>query len=576
MRLLEKYEILELLASGSISTFLARDRTTQVEVVVHSFECPNSATGGTRDRTIFKRFSSMAPPPAGRVLDVGLDEATALAYIVTHVPPPSTLQDWIHSYRANNIAKHSPDQENPGAKIDAAGEITNPNSSPIIGQTFSAEPLAAQAAEPLPVAGFNPVAPKGEFTKLFEGIGSAQPNHDQDSSTSVSETITSNRLDNSLRGVSQPERGAGEKIEAKPAVSNTAGFTELFVLGRKDSPLLGEPGLPGLDESATSAPEQPGEFTREFMGNAAKADPNAGDKPNSNFNPAKQPARGLPDFSLSSTFELTTHAEAPAETPKNSTSDFTNFFRGPFDQPGVPNKLDPSFSALTPKEKSVGEFTKIFGSSNSQQPEIEESEPKASTSPPGDFTKLFSRDDERGAQLGLTSRLNADPNPAEQMPKPARSVEPIQKSPSFTLENKSSILAPPLEMGLASGTTNFAPPVIPLERASANLRGSVFPDATEVFKPPQNEDGFSQELPSGPSDFTKFLSRSQIDASLSKEPPLPPPVPRVTPKPPSPASLMPKPPKQAATAASYWPLITVLTVLVAIAAMLLMYFVMRH
>jgi hypothetical protein len=158
------------------------------------------------------------------------------------------------------------------------------------------------------------------------------------------------------------------------------------------------------------------------------------------------------------------------------------------------------------------------------------------------------------------------------MPKPAPSAEPIQKSPAFTLENKSSPLAAPLDMGLASGTANFAPPVLPLERANANSRGSIFPDATEVFKPPQNEPSFSQEAPSGPSDFTKFISRSQMDASLSKEPPLPPP--RVTPKPPSPASLMPKPPKQAA--ASYWPLITVLTVLVAIGALLVMYFVMRH
>jgi hypothetical protein len=579
MRLLEKYEILELLASGNISTFLARDRTTQDEVVVHSFECPSSAAGETRDRTIFKRFSSIAPALVGRVLDVGLDEATALAYIVIQVPLPAALQDWIRNYRTNNTVKPSSGPENAAAKIDAAedaAEKAEPVSSDVIGQTLSAEPPASQAAEPLPVADFTSVVPKGEFTKLFEGAGYVQPERQQDGPSSATGAIASDRTEDSLPCVLQPEGRAGEKLEANPAVSNSAGFTELFVLGRKDGPVLGKPGSPVLDEPAKSAPEYPGEFTLQFLANAVKPDP-AGDEPNNNFNPAKQPGRILPDFSASTTYGLSTHAEGPSDHPKSNTSDFTNFFRGPFDQPSVPSKLDPSFSALAPKEKSVGEFTKIFGSPDSQQQEFEGSEPHAPPSPVGDFTKLFSRDDEQGTQLGLTSRLNADASPALQMLKPAPLVEPRQISPAFSLENKSSTLAPPpLNTGQASGTTNFGPPILPIERGSANPRGSVFPDATEVFKPPQYDDSFSPEAPRGPSDFTQFINRSQVDASLSKKSPLPPPTPRSRSKPPAPASLMPKPPKEAAAAASYWPLITVLTVLIAIGAMLVMYFVMRH
>lgn len=137
-------------------------------------------------------------------------------------------------------------------------------------------------------------------------------------------------------------------------------------------------------------------------------------------------------------------------------------------------------------------------------------------------------------------------------------------------------------------------------------------DATDVFRVPGgSEPPIARDLPSGPSEFTMFLSRSQVNAAIPPEPAMtPPPAPAAAPPTPSPFSLArpplpqapamppmvpppaPKPPQlaipkaptaglpklgaAAAGPSSFWPLITVLTILVAIGLLLVMYFVLKH
>ena len=133
-------------------------------------------------------------------------------------------------------------------------------------------------------------------------------------------------------------------------------------------------------------------------------------------------------------------------------------------------------------------------------------------------------------------------------------------------------------------------------------------EATDVFRIPGAEAPPIEVGPSGPSEFTVFLSRSQINASLPPEraisggpgggapppafaappappppfqfaPPPPPPAPPAMKFPPAPAPpAVPRPaiPAMPPKSASIWPLITVLTVLLAIGVLLVMYFALKH
>jgi len=120
-------------------------------------------------------------------------------------------------------------------------------------------------------------------------------------------------------------------------------------------------------------------------------------------------------------------------------------------------------------------------------------------------------------------------------------------------------------------------------------------EATDVFRMPGGDAPPIDAGPSGPSEFTVFLSRSQVNAAPPSPPtfaappaPQPPPFQFAPPPPPPapapPAMKMPAAPAFPAApapaappkAAGFWPLIVVLTVLLAIGAMLVMYFVLKH
>src|SRR5579863_6814393 len=65
MKFADKYEILEMVTSGRVSTFLARERASQEAVVVYTFECAGTGAGELSTASIISRFCALAPNPPG-------------------------------------------------------------------------------------------------------------------------------------------------------------------------------------------------------------------------------------------------------------------------------------------------------------------------------------------------------------------------------------------------------------------------------------------------------------------------------------------------------------------------------
>ena len=65
MKFADKYEILEMVTSGRVSTFLARERASQEAVVVYTFECVGTGASELSTASIISRFCALAPNPPG-------------------------------------------------------------------------------------------------------------------------------------------------------------------------------------------------------------------------------------------------------------------------------------------------------------------------------------------------------------------------------------------------------------------------------------------------------------------------------------------------------------------------------
>jgi len=86
MKFAEKYEIVEMVTSGRVSTFLARERATQDAVVVYTFECVGTGASDLSTASIIARFCSLAPNPPGMIVKAGFDEPSSSAFITTKMP----------------------------------------------------------------------------------------------------------------------------------------------------------------------------------------------------------------------------------------------------------------------------------------------------------------------------------------------------------------------------------------------------------------------------------------------------------------------------------------------------------
>lgn len=627
MKFTEKYEILELLTSGRVSTFLVRERGGQIQALVHTFECP--ATIGARPQTssIIEHFTSLAPIPAEPVTEAGFDEVSSAAFIVTRVPAASLLQSWVRAYRSFSTGRGSEGRnpEGPGkaARVldeNATAEISASDVQKILRQNERAKNhRPPESSPPISTEAFSissPSAPsthKGEFTRLFEQPEAFQPLGRSGATSSEEATVpeplnptghdfpaTNYGAVTPLTNTRPPKDDLSEGGSPGLGAPEPGSFTQLFSGTDEGSNRLGKTPEP-------TPAKEPGAFTKEFMAITGKTQPNADSGSGASGKPlanSSDPAFGsLPPPSSSMSKRPAEKFEGNSDVMKSSTGEFTSFFRGPFEQPAASEKSfeypDPA-QAAAPSSKA-GDFTQMFGPETRLGKEAAPAAPPSTQEPaqPPSFTQIFSENNKVGARLGVSSRLDSDPLPPDSAKPPIASTASSSGIPAMfsgtVLPNASrgGAFTPPEVKSIPSGDNTF------VNRAGRN-------DATNVFQPRGGEEPSTvEEAPSGPSEFTMFLDRSQLRAVLPLESamnaaspgaPRPafsaPPMPQAPkpsfamPAPPIPAAQMPpmalpqappapRPPAKG-SASSYWPLITVLTALLAIGALLIMYFALKH
>ena len=660
MKLTEKYELLEIVSSGRVSTFIARERNSHEQVVVHTFECPG-ANLPSNTAAILIRFGALAPNPPGDVLKAGLDEVSSSAFIVTKMPAQAALQDWVRAYRFFPEAKtpvvadpvveprlvSEPTIELSAEKVNEilgrgaprisspAAESSNPPSLPV--------PETPRAENPAPALQHS----AGEFTQMFRDLGAFQSQAGGQPGENTKAAPSGNSIPTGMFEIpalrEQPPV-AQAHLQSNPPEAGE--FTRQFFSAPKSGTGDGV-GKSISPPAAKSEPQEPGSFTQQFSISAdvekqrtipdanppsnratAKNNPPAPPIfepiPNSRFEP--NPAEfnsSKPVFSGSG--EATSFGSSPEQTPeKSSGGEFTSFFSGPFDQPGSSKPIAvPDQVPVSPKQQE-GDFTRVFGKGTGFDPEeyrtAKTPEPASPSS--GSFTQIFGASD-LGGKLGVSSQL--DPQPPASAPSSMFGSAPTPPEPSSTFPDRTPIapsLQPPPYKPASPQPGPFSgdsfPPSKPVnvpsraaENAFMNRAGNS--DATDVFRVPgASEPPPLRDMPSGPSEFTVFLSRSQVNASLPQEPAMAPPSPPppappqpspfsfaplqmpAAPKPPAmqfpprpamppppqlamppvPAPRPPAPPKSAPS--SFWPLVTVLSVLIFIAILLVMYFALKH
>ena len=643
MKFSDKYEILEMVTSGRVSTFLARERTTQEGVVVYTFECAGAGARDLSTASIIARFCALAPNPPGMIVKAGFDEPSAAAFITTKMPDSAALTAWVQAYHAfapqgsTSPAPAKPVASPASAPVsDATIELSAfevnsvmarggpPKQTPVpdlhgdLGGGTSPFSLGGPAAEPEKSA--------GEFTRLFQEVNAFQPVKRSGppappKPVNASDAIFGERLGGSpLGGPPAPPARPTPPITPTPAEPAPGSFTREFLGISSERAELAKQG------PAPAAPKnEPGAFTREFMSvslppktDAPRADefgtsrqsPPPATSFDSIFGNASSPA-GPSQPGSSHTGSSTGSFGGEAEAQKGGAGEFTSFFRDPFEHPGAPAKSSqvPDLASSTPPQKPVGDFTRVFGRADLERdapaplPPVEPDLPAS----PGSFTQIFgeiSAGMGKGPQLGgstLDTNPNARPSFLDPPPGAPAAPDPFRGGMSSTP------VTPPPDTFFSRTPPPAPPPVNPM---FANRPGSS--DATDVFRVPGGDAPPVAEVPSGPSEFTVFLSRGQLNAALASQqagsaspgsanlgggapptglappPPPPPPFQFAPPPPPVPPAMkfppapappaVPRPPAVSGgiKPGSVWPLITVLVVLLMIGAMLVMYFLLKH
>lgn len=638
MKFSDKYEILEIVTSGRVSTFLARERTTQDPVVVYTFECVGTGAGDLSTASIISRFCSLAPNPPGMIVKAGFDGPSSSAFITTKMPDSAALKAWVAAYQSFVVgaAKSGSTASRPaapapsGANLPVAGRGTAPVSDATVELSAfevksvmskggapqrppQAESPAGEVAAGTDAFSLGGPAPApsqsgGEFTRLFNEVNAFQPVRSAPPPVPPKLASTDPRFGERLGGSYLGEKPAPVQPSAPPPAESSPGsFTREFlgISNLKAEPAALNP-VPGQTQATEPPLKTQGAFTREFLAQTSSPQTSSHQSPKSAETPAPRSSAPSPSTSFDSIFGSASSSEPTgAESSKGGAGEFTSFFRDPFEHPQAPEKSlqVPDFGAPPPK-KEVGDFTRVFGRSDLEQaaPEpmsniVPEPEPAA-----GSFTQVFggppSRDS--GSQLGA-STLGTDPSlrPSFFDPQPA---PPVAPAPPRVSVSSTSVPLPPDPF--LPRTPTAGPPAA--NQPFMNRPASVEP--TDMFRMPASEPP-AHVAPSGPSEFTVFLSKGQLEASLaaaSAPPPItappgapppfqfaPPPAPALpTPsgikfpsvpgRPAAPTMSRPAVPAMPAAApaapkgGSIWPLITGLVVLVMIGIMLVMYFALKH
>ena len=312
------------------------------------------------------------------------------------------------------------------------------------------------------------------------------------------------------------------------------------------------------------------------------------------------PVKSASEFSKNPSFSSAfAPPKFPAETSsppvKDKPGEFTSFFQGPF-RPDVPSET-PSVSSqpLESPRKKVGEFTAMFNSPVREEPAAP-SGGIAGNEPAGTgFTAFFNPASISSPTPGAGSLGGSTPVVKESS-QPFPSAAPETSTPpapaSFAMPPMLPVAMPPI--------FSIPPLPDPVKDLVRPKPPTVYPsDATNAFtRPPDQADPVQPAPIVGPSAYTQIISvRSSLNAGGQERgaanspaggfaaamPPLPaitpPPMPAPPPPPKMAAPKAPKAPKMDAPeppAVSYWPLILTLTVIFFLAALLVLYFVLKH
>jgi len=567
MKFGEKYELLESLTTGAVETFVANDKVRGERVLVHILHGDPQRPNQPTVQWVLDSFRRVAPEPVGLVLETGRYSGTLYAYLVTKLPEETALRGWVKQYKA---------------QARDTQEIPAPPAPPPPPTPESRAATAELPQKDLPQVPFQ--------------------------ATPVSATPVS--VTQLLRDFDPPAKSAVPLREAAPPSPSMP-----------PPPSSSAGGQSGLHAAPPWAPES------SRIPTAPKTDPNAG-------NPA-EPFR--PDFAARN-FPSPVTTPPAKEGPK--LGEFTSFFQGPFrgDVPSETPAVSPRQEApQKPVGDFTSVFGSVKPQKEEPPPApgIAGNEPAGSFT--GWFTpEVSARISSTSAPPGLP---RANPNPAPGLsasPLPASGLhapnlaEPGLPASGFPAPSfpGSGLPAAPKEPFTPPKPPSYgasAPPIFPIPVPSnppmpkppAIPPPAMASDgATGAFSRPVSDAPLApqQEVPSGPSSYTRIISarpaNSAADAASADAPakaagspafamlalavpamappPLPPPpVPLkpafaapAAPKPPAAPKLpaAPKAPKVGAPEppVSYWPLILILTVLFFAAALLVLYFVLKH
>lgn len=504
MNLADRYDLSESVTTGAVETFPARDILTGEQVLVHVFE--SAATRPANVPTIqwvLEAFKRVAPPPKELVVNAGRYAGTAFVYLVTKMPDPNSLQEWIEAYGRYGLGSkeiapipkdecvQQPQLQVPSTTMDNEQETTE---MPVLSIEPAVRAPTTKAANPEAV---NRAADNPESTRTRTGT-----------------------------------------------------FTSLFISN------FGKGDFAGT----AATPEQPRSITEQLSTG--------------------------PSTHATSALDLG-NPPATAVAPDAGTGDFTKFFKGPFS--GEPSLDTPkNLSVTTPVPvATVGEFTRTFGSVT-RNDEIQ----------PVDAS--LHGDTER---LSLTQILAQPPTRPEEPPPPAQSFPVFEPKPTDTRPRDVPDGLDAVKLESRPGAAHFAPlpgPEPPIVRESSATVGFEKDNATRLFSSSARQQDVA--LPVGPSEYTRVIARPTLPpepeieqspagarpqpsvsvppVSMALPPPPPMHIPGMPPTPPvsvaPPAVKIPQVPPVPKPPFSYWPLILGMTVLFFMAALLVMYFVLKH
>ncbi len=269
MKLLSKYELRERITGLPVEVFLAQELRTGLSRLVHLVDW-DKGTDEATSQEILKLICRWAPEPPGIILEVGRDETTSRAYLVTTLPAdPLAVQAWVQSYEraAASAVKPGP---------IPAGEPPGFHESETASIPAFNPPVSGAANPGSETSGFQtPRSSTGDFTRAFRQAGPPSPAVPQDQIPAANNTAVPKVAPHSSGGQDLPGLRYGNPRDTNPDVtttnntnpgirSATGDFTKEF-LGVLGGARTGSADLPSKSPDPKLDTRPPGTFTREFF-----------------------------------------------------------------------------------------------------------------------------------------------------------------------------------------------------------------------------------------------------------------------------------------------------------------------